>query len=219
MERRRIYLVRHGRTSWNDVFRYQGRSDVPLSPEGEEQGRRMALRFRSAPPERVVSSSLSRARRTAELLCEALPSPPPLDILEDLAEMDFGEFEGRTVPELEEENGALYRRWRENPLSVTPPGGESVERMVGRADRVVSALRATEAERVAVVGHGFFFRVLIARLLGGSPSDALFRIRLDNASVSAIDFWRDYPPFLLFLNDSLHLGLSPSLIPELRWPD
>ena len=95
-----VYLLRHGRTAWTEQHRYQGRRDIPLSPEGEAE-----LRRADFAPAVVWVSPLSRARRTAELLFPGAEQR----VEPDLVEMDFGAFEGRSYRDMEDD--PAYRAW------------------------------------------------------------------------------------------------------------
>ena len=106
----RVYLLRHGRTAYNDEQRYQGLRDIPLSQMGEEE-----LRPVEEAPETVYVSPLSRARRTAELLFPHARQVP----VEGFREMDFGAFEGRNYKEMEHD--AAYRAWVEGGCEGTCP--------------------------------------------------------------------------------------------------
>lgn len=143
-----IYLLRHGATEYNRWGRYQGRgTDVPLSPEG-----RLALRRADFSPETVCVSPLSRAVETAAILfpgAEQIPVP-------DLAEMDFGAFEGRTWREMEHDTD--YRTWVEGGCLDRCPGGESREafsrRVCGVFARLVDKTLDSRGEHLVIVAHG-----------------------------------------------------------------
>lgn len=142
-----IRLLRHGATAWNASGRYQGRTDLPLSPAG-----RAALVRADLSPETVFVSPLSRARETAAILFPgAVQVPVP-----GLAEMDFGAFEGRTWREMERDGD--YRSWVEGGCTGRCPNGESREAFSARvcgafAELVDEALRRGDGELV-IVAHG-----------------------------------------------------------------
>ena len=142
-----VFLVRHGRTVWTEQHRYQGRRDVPLSPEGEAELVRAA-----ESPEEVWVSPLSRARRTAELVFpEAVQRVEP-----DLAEMDFGAFEGRNYRDMEEDRD--YRTWVDGGCMGRCPGGEDrpgfCRRASGAVLRLVERSLAEGREELVIVAHG-----------------------------------------------------------------
>lgn len=142
-----IYLLRHGATAYNAEGRYQGRTDIPLSPGG-----RAALRPADISPAAVYVSPLSRAVETAAILFPGAARIP----VPALAEMDFGAFEGRTWREMELD--AVYRAWVEGGCRGRCPGGESREEFSARvcqafADLVDSA-PDQGGDHLVIVAHG-----------------------------------------------------------------
>ncbi|MFF0491805.1 acid phosphatase [Nocardia sp. NPDC004068] len=151
----RLVVLRHGETEWSRGRRHTGRTDVPLTPLGEEQARAAAgvlARLKLTDP-LVLTSPRQRARRTAELA--GLPDPR---IDDDLVEWDYGDYEGLTTPQIRER----VPGW--TVFTHPTPGGETAEAVGARADRVLAAVAPALRERdVVLVGHGHFSRVLIAR--------------------------------------------------------
>lgn len=142
-----IYLLRHGATACNAEGRYQGRTDIPLSPAG-----RAALIPADFSPEAVYVSPLARAAETAAILFPAAAQIP----VPALAEMDFGVFEGRTWREMEHDGS--YRVWVEGGCLGRCPGGESREAFSARVCEAFAVLvdgaLAQRAERLVIVAHG-----------------------------------------------------------------
>lgn len=89
--KRKITLVRHGVTEWNKMFRYQGITDVPLSPEGEEQAKKAALRLSCESVDRVISSPLGRSMKTASIIADTI-GKKSVEAWDELREVDFGEW-------------------------------------------------------------------------------------------------------------------------------
>ena len=143
----RVYLLRHGRTAYNDEQRYQGLRDIPLSQSGEAE-----LRPAEEAPETVYVSPLWRARRTAELLFPRARQVP----VEGFREMDFGAFEGRNYKEMEHD--AAYRAWVDGGCEGSCPGGESRGEFCRRVREAFSTLMDACLDRgedwVVVVAHG-----------------------------------------------------------------
>jgi probable phosphoglycerate mutase len=180
-----VVLVRHGETEWSTSGRHTGRTDVPLTEEGERQGKALAAVLeRLLAGRRVVlslTSPLARARRTAQLAGLGATEEPAL------AEVDYGQYEGRTTSSIRTTE-AGWTVW-----TGELPGGETLDEVAVRADgliaRVREALAAVAATdpppAVVLVGHGHLLRVLAARWIGLPPSAAgLFA--LDTASVSVL---------------------------------
>ena len=170
-------LVRHGETDWSRTGRHTGRSDVPLTEEGERQARAVGEALRGRSFALVWSSPLQRARETARL---AGFEP---ELRDDLAEWDYGEYDGLTTPEIREQVPD-WTIWR-----YGAPGGESVEQLAARADRVVADLLAVEGD-VLVFSHGHFLRVLTARWLGLEAADGRL-FALDSGTLGALGFERE----------------------------
>ncbi|WP_069163566.1 acid phosphatase [Nocardia altamirensis] len=151
----RLVLLRHGETTWSTQHKHTGRSDLPLTEHGEEQARAAgpllaALKLRDP---LVFTSPRSRVMRTAEL---AGLTAATVDA--DLAEWDYGDYEGLTTPEIRE-SAPGWTIW-----TGAVPGGESADAVRARADRVLDSMEPVLPERdIVLVGHGHFSRALIAR--------------------------------------------------------
>lgn len=152
-----LYLLRHGRTAYNDERRYQGQLDIPLSPEGESE-----LCAADFSPETVYVSPLRRTWQTARRIFPGARQ----EIVPELAEMDFGAFDGRTADEMAED--AAYRDWVEHGCTGRCPGGETRAEFSARSCRAVARLAETAAaagrERLAIVAHGGTQRAVMERL-------------------------------------------------------
>lgn len=155
----RVLLLRHGETEWSRLGRHTGRTDIPLDEEGRTRAREVGRALRGMEFTRVLVSPLSRARETAALA----GLRGPLEVCDDLVEWDYGEYEGRTAPEIRAERPD-WSVWEDGV-----PGGETLEELGGRADRVVARLRQLEGD-VALVAHGHVLRVLAARWMGLEPA-------------------------------------------------
>ncbi len=148
-----VWLLRHGRTRYNDERRYQGRLDVPLSPEGEAE-----LRAADFSPELVYVSPLLRARQTARAI---FPTARQI-VVPEFAEMDFGAFDGRTADEMAED--AAYRAWVDGGCTAKCPNGESRAAFCERTcDAFVRLLDDRQGEMLAIVAHGGTLRAVMER--------------------------------------------------------
>jgi len=172
-----VVVVRHGETEWSRTGRHTGRSDIPLTENGERQARAVGEALRGREFALVVSSPLIRARETARL---AGFEP---ELRDDLAEWDYGEYDGLTTPQIREQVPD-WTIWGYGAV-----GGESVEQLAARADRVVTELLAVDGD-VLVFSHGHFLRVLTARWLElGAADGRLFA--LDSGTLSTLGFERE----------------------------
>ena len=189
-----IYLARHGETAWTISRQHTGRSDIPLTERGERNARALGERLHGLVFARVFTSSLSRARRTAELagfgpVAEADP---------ELMEWDYGHYDGKTTEEIRKDNPG-WSLFRDGC-----PGGESVAAVGARADRVTARLRGLSGH-VLLFGHGHFFRVLSARWLILPPADGrLFYLSTASLSILGYEHSRDEPTVRLW-NDDRHV--------------
>jgi probable phosphoglycerate mutase len=167
-----VVVVRHGQTEWSKSGQHTSVTDLPLLPEGEEQGRSLRVALARWSFVEVWVSPRQRARRTAEL---AGLTPTGLD--EGLIEVDYGGYEGRTTAEISAELGREWSVWRDGTIPGTTPG-ETLAAVGDRVDRVLDRVRdrLTDGD-VALVAHGHVLRVLTARWLGLPPeAGALFAL-------------------------------------------
>ena len=212
---RRIFFVRHGMTDWNKQFRYQGSTDIPLCEEGERQAARAARRLSRLRGTRVISSPLKRSRRTAEIIAAELGTDS-VEVWSELTEVDFGGWEGLTVAQIKEKYGAeMFNNWRSEQLEVTAPDGEDVRRTYERAASAAKRLLAMQEDRLIVVGHGAFFRVLLLPIIRMPRCSLFWRMRFDNCSISAFDVDGQGRASVTFLNDTLHMLVPFSDIADL----
>jgi len=189
-----VYLVRHGETAWSLTGQHTGRTDLPLTAHGEWSARQIAGALRGLEFARVFTSPLRRALQTSELA--GFGSRAEVD--GDLVEWDYGEYEGLRTAEIR----AIRPGWE--IFRDGFPGGESLDQIGARADRVVSRVRSIRGA-VLLFSSGHFLRVLAARWLGLEPQGARFFL-VAAASVSALTYEHGRAePVIGFLNDTRHL--------------
>jgi len=179
----RLYLVRHGETTWSRSGRHTSVTDLDLTEAGVAAAQSLRDRVAEVAFDRVLVSPRLRARRTAELLgVRADPEVEP-----DLVEWDYGDYEGLTTPQIRE----TVPDWTvfDGPV----PGGETLEQVSERADRVVARVRAAGGTTLAVA-HGHLLRILGARWLG-LPADSGRHFELDPATLSRLGYERVVPTF------------------------
>jgi probable phosphoglycerate mutase len=172
-----IVLVRHGQTEWSAAGKHTSYTDLDLTAEGELQaaaaGRRLAGRKFAA----VISSPRKRALRTAELAGLTVTA-----VSDDLAEWNYGEYEGLTSETIHETNPG-WSLWTDGA-----PGGESPEQVAARLDRVLAQARQLlDQGDVALVAHGHSLRVAGARWIG-LPASGGGLLKLDTATLSTLGF-------------------------------
>ncbi len=174
-----VTLVRHGETAWSAAGRHTGRTDIPLTQEGERKARRLSERLAGQTFDRVFASPLQRAVRTCALA--GFGERAVLD--SDLLEWDYGDYEGRTSHEIQADrpNWKIFRDGC--------PNGETAADVGERVDRVIARLRAVE-DRAILFSSAHVLRVLTARWLGLPPADGRL-FKLDTASISVVAYEHD----------------------------
>jgi probable phosphoglycerate mutase len=178
-----VWLVRHGETEWSRDGRHTSTTDLALTDEGRRVAETLRERLDGEAFALVLTSPRERARETARLTGHA-----DAEVDDDLAEWDYGDLEGETTPEIRETYPG-WTIWR-GPV----PGGESVQHVSDRLDRVVARCRTTDG-RVLLFGHGHSLRALAARWLELPVADGR-HLRLDTASVSVLGWERETPVVL-----------------------
>lgn len=199
----RLVLVRHGATAHSLDKRFSGHNELPLNETGELQAAALASRARSfGDVAAVVASPLRRCRQTAQAVADALNLPVAYN--DDLAEVDFGAWEGLTFGEVRAADPDALTDWLASP-DFAPPGGESFAAHARRVRRGRDAVIAAHpGATVVVVTHVTPIKTLI-RLALDAPPIALFRMHLDTASVSIVDYYADGNSSVRLVNDTGHL--------------
>lgn len=165
----RVLLARHGETPWNAEGRYQGQTDIPLSPTGEAQAGKLGMRLQDVVVARAVASPLARAYRTAQLAL-GVQRAPMLTRDAGLLEIGHGDWEGKLAAEIAAADGERFAAWRTAPESVRMPGpgGECLEEVLDRAwpafERACAGLG--DGDLLLIVAHDAVNRVLLCRILG-----------------------------------------------------
>ncbi len=174
-----IWLIRHGETAWSLSGAHTGRTDIPLTPNGERQALAIRDRLGGRSFTQVLASPLQRARETCRLAGYA----DCAEVDPDLLEWDYGAYEGLSTPEIRQKRPD-WNLWRDGV-----PDGETVEYVGLRASRVIARAHATGGE-VALFAHGHLLRILAACWLGLSPGcGRLFA--LSTATISILGHERD----------------------------
>jgi probable phosphoglycerate mutase len=174
-----IVLVRHGATEWSAAGKHTGATDVPLSDAGRRDADRLRERLAGYDFALVLSSPLGRARETAERA--GLGDRAVID--DDLRELDYGEYEGLTTPEIRDERPG-WSVWRDGS-----PGGERPDDAGERADRVIARLLEAGGD-VAVFAHGHLLRVLGARWIE-LPAAYGGHLALGTGAISELGYERE----------------------------
>jgi alpha-ribazole phosphatase len=199
----RLFLIRHGETVWNAERRFQGQTDVPLSPHGERQAAALARVMENESVQLLYASDLRRAWDTALILAESLGLSPRKEAR--LRELAFGRWEGLTYTELQRRDAAWLAAWQADPSHTAPPGGETLPQITERVNAALTTMLAAGQERtVAVVAHSGPLRVLLCLALGFDVR-SYWRFVLAPASLSELQI-SAAGAVLTRLNDTHHLA-------------
>lgn len=217
-----LYLIRHGATEGDDEKRYKGSIDLPLSKKGAEQINK-TLNFIISYAQKVrlekqrnfllekniklteeednkrplisavYTSPLQRAVKSAEILARPFDLKPIE--LPELTERNFGLWEGMTYLEIREKYPLEFERWAKDPITYSPPMGESTLEVSSRVLKTIEKISKNHKnnnENIIIVAHGGVNRILLCHFLG-MPLENIFRIDQDHGSVSIIELWERYP--------------------------
>ena len=205
----RLYLVRHGRTAWNNEEVFRGLSDIPL----DEVGRRQAAMLRDALAEQapgsrlIVSSPLMRGKETAGAISEAFPSVQ-VRVDQAFTDIDTGEWSGLTLAEVKSRYPEAWDTWVNEPHLARYPGGQSLDEVQARAwAGVRSLMPALRDSDVIVVSHRLVLKTIILKALGAGLQN-FWKFRLDTGSVSVFETEAgggEERLTLCRLNDTTHL--------------
>jgi probable phosphoglycerate mutase len=176
-----IFFIRHGETAWSLSGQHTGRTDLPLTPHGEDTARELASALQDIPFSLVLTSPRLRARATCDLAGLGAAAQTEAS----LAEWDYGDYEGLRTAEIQ----ALHPDWRvwENGC----PGGESPAAVGQRADHLIARLRGLTG-KIALFSHGQFGRVLAARWIGLPVTEGQ-HFAMAPASISILGFEAEHP--------------------------
>ena len=176
-----LILLRHGETEWSRDGRHTGRTDIPLTAEGEASAARLAPALAKLDIMAAFTSPAQRAEHTAELAGLSGATVDP-----DLWEWDYGGYDGRTTKEIQAERPG-WNLWRDGviPGDADHPG-ETIEHVAARADRVLARVRPLLSEgNVALVAHAHILRILTARWLELDPTGGRL-FRLETGTISTL---------------------------------
>jgi broad specificity phosphatase PhoE len=186
-----IHLVRHGETAWSLSRQYTGRADIPLTARGEQDAGELGAHLKGLQFDAVMVSPLLRARQTASLI--GFGAGASID--SDLMEWDYGSYEGKRAADVQAERPG-WDLFRDGC-----PGGETLDALAQRADRVAAKLRAAKSD-VLIVAHRDILRILMARWIG-LPAMEARHLYLDTASLSIIGYQHSLAdPAIRLLNAS-----------------
>ena len=190
-----VYAARHGETEWSRSGQHTGVTDLLLTEHGERDAQKLGGRLRGLAFAKVFTSPLQRARRT----CELAGFGAQAEILPDLMEWNYGQYEGVRTPDIHRERPG-WDLFRDGC-----PGGETAALVGARADRAIGVIRAIEGD-VLLFSSSHFLRVLAARWLGLDPAGGRHFV-LGTAALSAFGYEHNNlaEPVIRMWNDVRHL--------------
>src|SRR5271155_1360580 len=191
-----VYLARHGDTAWTQSGQHTGRTDLPLTSDGERNALRLGERLKGMTFAKVFTSPLQRASRT----CELAGFGDAAEVVDSLLEWDYGQYEGLRSAEIlkERPDWPLFRDGC--------PEGESPAQVGERADHVIERVKAVTGN-VLLFSSGHFIRVLAARWLALGPGSAGKYFLLSTASLSALGYEHNLTqPVIRLWNDDHHVA-------------
>lgn len=200
----RLLLVRHGQSIWNDEKRVQGQQDIPLSDEGRKQAIALGKRLKGFQIQACFSSPLKRAMETAELILKASGNSIPITTMPELMERNFGDWEGKSIDNLQSLFAEEFSQWLTAHQIPAPPNGESIDELMRRVKQGLDQILASVKEgNVLVVGHSGSVKATIC-ILFQLPLSSFARLRTDNASLTVLEI-ADRRTRLIQFNDTCHL--------------
>jgi alpha-ribazole phosphatase len=186
-----VYLIRHGETADEFRSRCYGSLDVPLAPTGVRQVEAAALGIPACTLSAIYCSPRTRCVHSAHII--ARHQSCSVTAVEELAELDFGRFEGQSYSEIALTHPELYSMWMQHPTEVQFPSGESFEQMRQRVLRAVLTLRDRHNGRsFAIVTHGGVNRIVLANALG-LASENIFRLAQRYAAINLVRYYGEHP--------------------------
>lgn len=208
----RLFLIRHGATELSAEDRFAGETDVALSEEGRRQIQALGVRLSEEPIAAVYASTKQRAIDTAR----AVAQHHQLEVItdDDLREISHGRWEGLNREEAETRYPDEYARYRIDPYSYAPEGGESGVQLTARAlPALLRIVKAHQGATVAVVSHKATIRLLLSSLLGFDARS--YRDRLDQslAALNVLDFNDQGNARLMLFNDVSHYAAGRACLP------
>lgn len=200
----KIYLIRHGETPSNSGKRFQGQMNVQLNATGIMQAKKMAEFMKDKHIDVIYASPLLRASTTAAQL--AMAKNMPYKILDDIKEINFGDWEGKLYSEIYDKEPEEFDKFLICPGDWTPPNGESFVDAMERVKRAYKFLaeEVGHDKDIALVSHGGNIRLQLCMLLG-IPINNMWKMSLNNVSVTTVTDW-DGNYIVESINDFHFLG-------------
>ena len=182
----KLFLVRHGQTDWNIKGKIQGSCDIELNDTGIKQAEELSNKVLENKYKfsKIYSSPQRRAVKTAEILSKA--TNVEYIPIKGLEEINFGEWEGLTWPEVKEKYPTEYEEWYKNRRYTKPPKGESYQDMLLRVLTSMHKIISENCDNVVIVAHSAVI-MCIQCCLTDTPFNKMTKFKADNTSITEID--------------------------------
>jgi len=206
-----LYFLRHGQTTCSRENLFCGSVDSQLTPEGHQMAEAFAGAYQHTPWSAVFSSPMQRTRDTAKPLCQAIGLQP--ELRDGLREINYGEWESKTVAAVSQEFHDDYLRWTADPAWYPPTGGELAVTIAARALMVIEEIKQQyQSGNVLIVSHKATIRIVLCSLLGIDVGRFRYRLTCPVGSVSIVEF-STHGPLLHVLGDRTHLSEQLRTLP------
>ncbi|PYM76976.1 MAG: hypothetical protein DME03_07225 [Candidatus Rokuibacteriota bacterium] len=190
MGKLRVFVIRHGESTWVRERRFAGSRDVPLTDTGRRQCAAVARALAATGVAAIYASPLERARASAEVIAE--PHRLPVRIVPAFAEMAFGAWEGLTRDEIRARFPEGWEQWRSAPHLCAPLGGETVSKVAERVGAGLTELQQAHADQtIVLVSHSIVMRVMVLAALG-LGLDRLWTVDAAPAGITEIEYEPDW---------------------------
>lgn len=180
--KKKILLVRHGTTAYNETDRLQGRIDNPLNDKGRGEVERLAARLKNEPFDAVFSSPLKRALETAAIINRG--HDRPLTVVSEFSEIDLGDWEGLVYSMVREKFPEIHQRWISD-ADFPVPGGESFSAVCARTRTGLEKVLQNGQQNILITGHASVNRAILGNLLQFAPAQARL-FKTGNAALSRL---------------------------------
>jgi len=198
-----VFLVRHGETEWNRLGKFQGCQDIDLSKEGIVQAEHLSKRLNDN-FDYIYTSPLKRAMQTAYIIAANKKIEPM--VINELREINFGEWEGLSLEEISYKFPREFNKWRNDKLEAPMCGGDlSIEKASTRAKNAIKEIVSKHKEKnILIVAHGGIIKAGLIGLFDWNMT-MYHKIKLGNTAICKIDFDFDLNPTIVTINDTSHL--------------
>ncbi len=200
---KRIFLCRHGQSEYNAKRIIQGHIDTDLTPKGIVQARLTGERLKNENIERIFSSDLRRAYKTAVVIGDILGIPVEVDTR--IREMHFGEWEGRAYEQIFTYNLEHWQNWLKNPVACPLPSQEDIEEFKKRIASFWEYLLSIKENNILVVGHGGSIQGIICHA-SGLGMEHLWGMMHTNTGLSLLEV-NDKKVNIKYINEDFHVAM------------